>query len=324
MKEALFYEKLENKKVICRLCPHNCIIDDGDTGICKSRKNLNGILYTINYGKTVTINPYDPVEKKPLFHFIPGERILSIGANYCNLRCNYCQNWEISQEESLTEEITKEEIHKLLNSYKLNALAYTYTEPVIWYEFVYDSAKYMMENNCMTVMVTNGYINEEPLQLLLPYLAAMNIDLKSMNDDFYKKNCGGKLEPVLNTIKLASKNTHLEITNLIITEENDGNEEINELINFIAEIDPRIPLHFSRYYPAYKLKKPSTNPERLIYAYNQAKKKLHHVYLGNMIFENKLECEKCHKILGYRDYGIPLEIEKGICPWCGHKQYGIW
>ena len=324
MKEAEYYQMRDDGKVLCQLCPVGCVIQAGGTGRCKSRENVEGKLLINNFGKTVSLNPYDPVEKKPLYHFLPGKRILSIGANYCNLHCNYCQNYQISQMKAAVQNITKEGLVHLLKKYDLEAVAFTYTEPVIWYEFVKSTSRYLFENGYKSVMVTNGYINPEPLKTLLPYLTAMNIDLKSMRDEFYIRNCAGRLQPVLDTIKHAAGKCHLEITNLLITAENDSDEDINDLIDFIASVDSRIPLHFSRYYPCYKLSQPATDIRRLYYAYEQAKKKLSHVYLGNIPFDNVMYCENCHESLGRRGYDIPFELKEGKCPKCGHRNYGIW
>jgi len=324
MKKAEYYQELSDGSVQCQLCPVNCVILPDRLGRCKSRLNHDGKLFTLNFGKTVSLNHYDPVEKKPLYHFLPGERILSIGANYCNLHCNYCQNYQISQMKAEVSKVTKEELLQILHKYNLKTIAFTYTEPVIWYEFMKSTSKYLQNNGIKTVMVSNGYINHEPLVTLLPHITAANIDLKSIRDEFYQKNCLGTVQPVLDTIRYAAKHCHLEITNLIITGENDSDEDINGLIDFISGVDYRIPLHFSRYYPCYKLNKPATNTERLYYAYKQAKKKLAHVYLGNIPFDNRLICEECHTDLGARGYNIPMKIKNGKCPKCGHVNYGIW
>ncbi|MCF7912383.1 MAG: AmmeMemoRadiSam system radical SAM enzyme [Candidatus Cloacimonetes bacterium] len=324
MKEAEYYQTLNNDKVECLLCPVHCHIMPGNFGRCRSRENVDGKLIVRNFGQTVSLNPNDPVEKKPLYHFLPGQRILSIGANFCNLHCNYCQNYQISQMKATVRDLTREELLLLLQQYDLEAVAFTYTEPVIWYEFVKAASRYLVENGYKTVLVTNGYINPEPLKTLLPYITAMNIDLKSIRDDFYRRNCDGSLQPVLDTIKYAAGKCHIEITNLLITGENDSDEDINDLISFVASVDSRIPLHFSRYYPRYKLQKPETKIQRLHYAYHQAKQKLAHVYLGNIPFENIIYCENCNHALGKRDYNIPFSLLKGKCPHCGHQNYGIW
>jgi pyruvate formate lyase activating enzyme len=324
MKEAKYYERLPDDNVRCTLCPVGCNISPGNLGRCRSRKNISGILYAINYGRVVSINPYDPVEKKPLYHFLPGSRVLSLGANYCNLHCNYCQNYEISQKTASTGELCKEDLVSLLEQYKIGSVAFTYTEPTIWYEFIYDTSKYLKNMGYNIILVTNGYINREPLEELLPYITAMNIDLKSIRNDFYVRNCLGTLAPVLQSIELVKDRCHLEITNLLITGENDSDEDINDLIEFVSEMDNRIPLHFSRYYPCYKLIKPATDIQRLYYAYTRAKEKLHHVYLGNIPFDNWLTCENCHTKIVKRSYNLPIEIDDGRCPLCNHKNYGVW
>ncbi|MCF7918802.1 MAG: AmmeMemoRadiSam system radical SAM enzyme [Candidatus Cloacimonetes bacterium] len=324
MKRAEFYQKRDENNVQCLLCPHNCLISEGKKGRCRSRINLDGELYAENYGKTVTVNPYDPVEKKPLFHFLPGSRVLSIGADFCNLSCSFCQNYSISQEKCPTQDITLEKLTSIMQEFELKTIAYTYTEPIIWYEFMYDSAKYLKSLGFKTIMVSNGFINQKPLEALLPYIDAFNIDLKSIRDDFYQKICGGRLLPVQETIKTIYGKSHLEVTNLLITGENDSDQDILDLITFIADIDPRVPLHFSRYFPCYKLQNPATSAERLEFAYKEASKRLKHVYIGNMAFENNLICENCAHIISERSYGKKVKLKEGQCPQCGHRNYGIW
>ena len=324
MKKAEYYFNEKDGTVLCELCPHKCHIAAGSKGLCNSRVNRDGVLYTENYGETVTINPYDPVEKKPLFHFLPGSRVLSIGANLCNLNCNYCQNYSISQEICQTQSITPEYLEQLMLNHGLKSIAYTYTEPVIWYEFVKDSAAYLKNKGFHTIFVSNGFINQEPLLALLPHIDAFNIDLKSIRDDFYQRNCGGRVEPVKDAIRTISGNSHIEVTNLLITDENDSDDDIIGLIDFIASVDVRLPLHFSRYYPCYKLNKPATNIDRLNFAYKEAKKKLKHVYLGNIAFDNELICEKCGTIIAHRDYDHSSKIKDGKCPNCDAEIYGIW
>ncbi|MDP8267678.1 MAG: AmmeMemoRadiSam system radical SAM enzyme [Candidatus Tenebribacter davisii] len=321
MKEALFYTKLEDHKVRCDLCPHNCIIDSGQIGLCKARKNIAGILYSINYGKTISIS-IDPMEKKPLYHFHPGKDIISIGPNSCNFSCKFCQNYHSSQLEVPTINITPEDILQQCRSNNCDFVAFTYTEPTTWFEFILDSSKLFKENGIKTVMVTNGYINQEPLKKLLPYIDAMNIDLKSFDDKFYRSICNGTLQPVLETIKTASKQCHIEITNLLITDENDTENIIIDLVDFVADVNPDIPLHFSRYYPTYKMKNPATPISKLEMAKEIAEKKLKYVYLGNIITERNTYCPNCHHLLISRDYPIKNEIINAKCPSCGHEIYG--
>jgi pyruvate formate lyase activating enzyme len=203
-------------------------------------------------------------------------------------------------------------------------LAYTYTEPTTWFEFMLDSAIFLKENGIKLVSVTNGFINEEPLLELLPYLDAMNIDLKSMNSEFYEKICGGKLEPVLKSIELAAQHTHLEITNLVIPGSNDSQDDIEKLIDFMAKVNPHIPVHFSKYYPAYQFSAPPTSEKSLLQIYEKAKSKLQHVYLGNMIFDNNTYCSNCKALLVSRKNKLINRIIRNACPDCGKKVYGRW
>lgn len=281
-KEALWYEKLDNDIVHCHLCPHNCKIVEDKSGICKVRQNNKGTLYSLNYKKATSI-AMDPMEKKPLYHFHPGKYILSIGTYGCNFRCGFCQNHEISQNTLGGQTLDIDELIKICKS-KPNCvgIAYTYNEPTIWYEFVLECAKKFKEANLANVLVTNGYINIEPLKELLPYIDAMNIDLKSMNDEFYKEICGGRLEPIKNTIKEAIENCHVEITSLIIPTKNDSPKNMEELSKWIASLNPDTPLHLSRYYPAYKMQIPPTDPMTLLELKDVALQHLKHVYIGNV------------------------------------------
>ena len=321
MKEALFYTKLEDQKVKCELCPHNCIISSGKNGICRARKNISGILYAINYGETISIS-IDPMEKKPLYHFHPGKNILSIGPNSCNFSCRFCQNYQSSQLEVPTTIITPAILLEQCRLHNCDFVAFTYTEPTTWFEFILDSSKLLKENGINTVMVTNGFINQEPLKVLLPYIDAMNIDLKAFDEKFYKTICNGALQPVLETIKTALKHCHIEITNLIITEENDSEKQINDLVDFVADVNPNIPLHFSRYYPTYKMENPPTSVSTLEMTKEIAEKKLNYVYLGNIVTEKNTICPKCDHLLIRRDYPLKVDVINGKCPSCGHTIYG--
>jgi len=323
MKEAKYYQRTEDGKIVCKLCPQYCLIAKQEIGKCRARKNIEGKLYALNYGKTVSLQ-LDPIEKKPLFHFYPGKSILSIGANSCNLTCQYCQNYSISQYKVPTYDVTKEQLLEICEKQNCEMLAFTYTEPTTWYEFMLDSAKFLTSKGIKIVCVTNGYINEEPLLELLPYLDAMNIDLKSMRDEFYDKTCGGSVKPVLKTIEIAAQHTHLEITNLVIPGYNDSPAEVDELIDFIAGINPDIPLHFSKYYPAFQFSAPPTSEKTLIEIYHRAKAKLNYVYLGNMIFANSTKCPHCNTVLLNRDGNSSPKIRNNSCPECGTQIYGKW
>jgi pyruvate formate lyase activating enzyme len=283
LKEALYYELLGEKKVHCRLCPHNCVIQEGSRGICNVRVNQGGILFSEIYGKATAI-ALDPIEKKPLYHYHPGEYIISIGTRGCNFCCDFCQNWQISQEADVpTRDITSEEIIGKAKSARSFGIAYTYNEPFIWYEFVLDTAKRAKKAGLENVLVTNGFVNLEPLREMLPYIGAMNIDLKSFSAEFYKKICGGRIEPVLDVIKESSKACHVELTTLLIPGVNDSEDEVKKMVGWIYDnTGPGTPLHFSRYFPCYKMALPATPIESLKRAEKIAKEKLKYVYLGNV------------------------------------------
>ncbi len=252
-------------------------------GTCGVRINDNGRLYSLISGKATSI-ALDPIEKKPLYHYHPGEYILSLGTKGCNFHCSFCQNWQISQDLNVpAEDITSEEVVQKTKESKSFGIAYTYNEPFIWYEFVLNTARLAKSNGLENVLVTNGYVNMEPLEEMLPYINAMNIDLKSINEDFYKKICKGELKPVLDCIKKSVKSCHIELTNLLIPSLNDSEEDIGRLVGWVYEnAGPDTPLHFSRYFPCYKMKLPPTPRETLEMAKRIAEKKLKHVYLGNV------------------------------------------
>jgi len=325
MKEAFYYKKLEDKKVQCFLCPQHCIISIGKRGICNVRENKDGILYTLNYNLVSSI-ALDPIEKKPLYHYHPGKLILSIGTVGCNFKCPFCQNYTISQaspENLKMDEVDSLTIISLAKKYKSFGIAYTYNEPFIWYEFILETSKIAKKEGLENVLVTNGYVEEEPFLEISQYISAMNIDLKAFSQDFYSKLCQGKLDKVLKIISLAySQKIHIELTNLIIPSWNDKDEDINKLVDFVASIDRNIPLHFSRYFPAYKFSISPTPIETLMKAYNIAKEKLNFVYLGNVwnIETSTTFCPNCKKELIVRDgYSIRknLLINNNICPFCG-------
>jgi pyruvate formate lyase activating enzyme len=283
MKEALYY-KLESGKVRCLLCPNDCLISGGKKGLCGIRVNKGNKLYAETYNRTTSVS-LDPIEKKPLYHYHRGKHILSLGTKGCNFACPWCQNWRISQDKSTpTEEITKERAVQEAKDAGSFGIAYTYNEPFIWFEFVSECAKFARENGLENVLVTNGYVNKEPLEAILPYIDAMNIDIKSIDEDFYRKYCLGKLKPVLeNTKRAKEKGVHIEITNLIIPTLNDSKENIEKLVDWISEnIGADTPLHFSRYFPCYKMSLPPTPALTLQKAKEIADKKLKYVYLGNI------------------------------------------
>ncbi|MCF8368086.1 MAG: AmmeMemoRadiSam system radical SAM enzyme [Bacteroidales bacterium] len=300
MKEALFYRQ-ENEKVKCLLCPHICIIPQGKRGSCFVRKNENGILYSENYEKPCSLS-FDPIEKKPLYHFYPGKLIFSVGSLGCNLHCKFCQNWQISQtgieEFGHIKMATAKEIVSLARQKKENiGIAYTYNEPTVWYEYMFDIAQLACQENLKNAMVTNGFINPDPLAQLLPYMHAFNVDLKSFNDSFYKKFTRARLRPVLETLKTIRKSgRHLEITHLVISNTNDSKVEFKKMIDWISnELGSETIMHISKYYPVYKFTEPRTRDNVMFDFFDIASKKLAYVYLGNMASEKgqNTYCKNC-------------------------------
>lgn len=273
-------------KVVCNICHHRCNLNKGQTGICRARKNIDGKVTSINYGKLTSI-AFDPIEKKPLRKFYPGSYVLSVGSFGCNLKCSFCQNHELSMAskgEIGTKSIEPQELIKTALELKPKGnigIAYTYNEPLIGYEYVKDCSIIARKNNLKNVVVTNGCFNEEPMKELLPYIDALNIDLKGFTQEFYKK-IGGDLETVRRFIKLASNYSHVEITTLVIPGENDSEDEIREISEYIASINPDIPLHISRFFPGYKMndKKP-TEIKHIYHLADIARESLKYVYEGN-------------------------------------------
>ncbi|MGC8765485.1 MAG: AmmeMemoRadiSam system radical SAM enzyme [Brevinematia bacterium] len=333
MKEASFYQKLDNKAVRCNLCPHNCLISAGKSGICGARKNIDGILYTLNYG-VVEGMAIDPIEKKPLYHYYPGSVILSVGTLGCNLKCPFCQNSHLSRffdEFTVTEiepNMSPEDLflslmknQKLYNYNILPGIAYTYSEPIVWYEFVFETAERLKKNGYKNVLVTNGYIEKEPLKKILSLIDAANVDLKAFSEENYRK-LTGKLSPVLDFINtLIEAKKHVEITTLIVTEFNDNLTEIENLVKWVSSLDRNIPFHFSRYYPAYKYNRPPTDIEFLRKAKEIAKNFLNYVYLGNVMESQNTYCPKCRNLLIQRNgYDINIVgISEKKCNKCGRK-----
>jgi pyruvate formate lyase activating enzyme len=274
----------ESQTLLCHLCPHHCRIPEGSRGICQARRNKDGKLIADSYGFISSI-ALDPIEKKPLRNFFPGSKILSIGSYGCNFHCGFCQNYTISMETPECEYYTPEELAKLSQEQKEQGnigIAYTYNEPFIGYEFVTDCAKSIHTQGQKNILVTNGYVEEAPLKELLPYIDAMNIDLKSFNPNFYQ-NIGGDLETVKRTIQIAAKSCHIEITTLIINGENDTPEEIEALAKWLANINQEIPLHLSRFFPTYKYRNHHPTTTESIHQLSAlAKQHLTKVYEGNM------------------------------------------
>jgi pyruvate formate lyase activating enzyme len=319
--EAKYYKK-ENSHMVCHMCPHECTIMPGKYGLCRGRKNDEGKLWAITYGETTSI-ALDPIEKKPLYHFYPGSQILSIACNSCNMRCPFCQNWEISQAEVKTQNIPPDILVKIFKEHPSIGVAYTYTEPLMWFEYLIDAGKRIHQAGGKNVLVTNGLINKEPLVELLPMIDAMNIDLKTVNPDTYTKILHGDLDTVKQTIEIAHAHCHIEITNLLVTGLNDKTKDIDMLIDYVASIDRNIPLHFSRYFPNYKYSKPPTSMKKIEYAYKKATETLPYVYLGNVSTDDysNTYCPKCSNLLIERLYyrALTKGLKGTTCEKCGEK-----
>ena len=321
MTEARYWTALEDGGVLCELCPHHCRLKDGQSGICMGRVNERGKLYSKNYGQIVSA-AIDPIEKKPLYHFHPGSVILSVGPNGCNFRCPYCQNWEISQTEVRTTPVPPADLVKAAAKDDSIGIAYTYAEPLIWYEYVLECSKLARAAGLVNVLVTNGFIEEKPLRELLQYVDALNIDLKSIRESFYKKLCKASLAPVLATCKIAKETSHLELTNLVIPGENDSDEDLSELVGWVAaNLGKETPLHFSRYFPQHKMANPPTPEDTLQKAYRIGRKLLYYCYLGNLYAKNGSDthCPQCDNTLVERaGYSVKITgIEGRKCSRCG-------
>lgn len=290
MKRADYWVRInsnkEEKAVQCLLCPHVCKIAKGELGICRVRRNVEGELNLINYGQ-VTAESLDPIEKKPLKLYMPGQKVFSLGTFGCNLACGFCQNWSIAHGEappakylSPLEAVEKAAALELSGNI---GIAYTYSEPLMWYEYVLDTARLVREKGLKNILVTNGYINPKPLQGLIPYLDAVNLDIKGYTKDYYQQVCKGRIDPVLSSAKLlAQGGIHLEVTTLLVTTLNDSPEEIYQLASWLAAIDESIPLHLTRYFPNYKMELPPTPLDTMYKAEREAKKVLKNVFLGNI------------------------------------------
>lgn len=334
MQEALFYRKVENSRVQCLLCPHNCIIEPEEFGICHTRINHGGSLYTANYGYLSAISS-DPIEKKPLYHFHPGTSILSIGSFGCNMSCDFCQNCDISQiDDRSYDRHPFREPEDIANKAILHrnniGLAYTYNEPSVYFEYMIRCASLIREANLSNVMVTNGYINPGPLDDLISCMDAFNVDLKSFRDSFYRDRSGARLKPVLKTIsRIAGSASHLELTFLIIPDHNDTEEEWKELLLWISDHCSRdTVLHVSRYFPRYKLQKPPTPLPAISRFLEMAREHLDYVYPGNTPqMENHSHCPSCGALLIER-YAYNASIKglgsDGTCSRCKHKIPGVF
>lgn len=332
--QAWMSKKLKNGLIKCLACNHYCQISENKAGICGARHNKNNELILLTYSKAIAVHT-DPVEKKPLFHFYPNEPIFSFGTAGCNFRCKFCQNWDISQYKAkegdkLGMDLPPQKAVDYCKDNNISMIAYTYNEPTIFFEYAYDTCQLAHQNGIKNVIVSNGYTSDEAWEKWSPHLDAANIDLKGFTEDFYQDFCGAKLASVKKNIqKIAKSNVWLELTTLLITDANDSEKEIQEMADFIGNINPEIPWHLSRYFPNYLYNAPPTPIKTLEKAYEIAKKVgLKHVYLGNVgdIKRESTYCAKCGKILIERDnYQIENYLKnKNKCPECGEILPGFF
>lgn len=332
-KEAYFYRR-SDKGVECTLCPHSCNLKDGQAGLCHSRVNHGGVLYAETYSRACALN-VDPIEKKPLFHFLPGTDCISVATTGCNMACKNCQNANISQaapSDVKSLELSPEALVEACIETKCPTIAYTYTEPLTYYEYTFDTAIIARERGLRNVIVSAGYINEAPLRQLIPYLDAANIDLKSFDDALYHKLNRASLQPVLDTLKvLKDEGVWLEITNLLIPTLNDSDDKLKEMCDWLAINGfENTPLHFSRFFPMFRLENiPATPAETLMKAYDMAKAAgLKYVYVGNSpeIDGENTYCPHCNFLLIRREgfNVIANDLKEGHCPNCGTLIAGVW
>jgi len=335
IKEAMFYRVIEENKVYCYLCNHHCKISDGAFGICGMRENKGGKLYTHAYGEVIAAH-VDPIEKKPIFHILPGTYSFSIATAGCNFQCGFCQNWQISQISKKKNStlaghaLMPQEIIKSAQANGCQSISYTYTEPTIFFEYAYETAKLAKKEGMLNIFVSNGFMTKEALDTIHPYLDGCNVDLKSFRDTFYRKICHGRLQPVLESIAYMKKlNIWVEITTLVIPEENDTEDELREIARFIAGVDPNIPWHISRFHPDYQFTDRRSTPDQVLERASSigAEEGLRYIYIGNVPgkSENTL-CPGCKQVLIQR-YGfrvISNMMENGNCRFCKAQLSGIF
>jgi len=333
IKEAMLYRTLPEQKVSCFLCSHKCQIADSKYGICGVRQNKGGKLYTHVYGEVIAAH-VDPIEKKPLYHFLPGTTSFSIATIGCNFRCPFCQNWSISQTNKRKDNglsghtLLPEDVVSAAEKYGCRSISYTYTEPTIFYEYAYDTARLASEKGLANVFVTNGFMTAEALETFHPYLNACNVDLKSFREDFYREMCQGHLQPVLDSIRLMKKlDIWVEVTTLVVPGQNASTEELRRIARFIAETDPDIPWHISRFHPDYEFTDTPATPIDVLHKGRSIGKEegLRYVYIGNVYGESEgTQCPSCGKILIQRD-GFRIsdyKIQDSACPFCGSQIAG--
>jgi pyruvate formate lyase activating enzyme len=323
MRPALF---VEGEK--CFLCPRECKIGEGKSGFCRVRKNIEGKIFTIVYGEAERSIHFaiDPIEKKPLYHFLPGSMTYSFGTPGCNFACKHCQNWSLSQalpQDVESEYLTPEVIVSNAKRATCRSISYTYSEPIIFYEYMLDTARMAHAAGVKNVMVTNGFINREPLETLLPLIDAANIDVKAFTNKFYGRVCAAWIEPVLEAVEIASKKIHVELTYLIIPGFNDTKEEIGKFVEWASQF--RVPVHFSRHFPRHELDAGVTPMPTLLEAKRIAEEKIDFVYLGNVDGFSDTVCPQCRNVVVRRNFGLhENKLVNGKCPHCQREIIKYW
>ncbi len=334
MKKALLWTSLDDNRVQCELCHHSCLIAPGNIGACAVRENVDGILYSLNYGKTVALN-VDPIEKKPLFHFFPGSRAFSVASVGCNFTCKFCQNSTISQSpregtELPTRSLSPEELVSLAEQQNCPTIAHTYTEPTVYFEHAIESARLAKEKGIRSIFISNSFMAPGAIEMMIPVVDAINIDLKAFNEDTYRRVIGGRLVPVLENIKsLHEAGMLVEVTTLVVTDMNDSDEELRQIAQFIVSVSPNIPWHVSRFHPDYKMRdRPATPLSTIKRARDLGKEEgLRYVYSGNVPGDSgeSTVCDKCSAMLvkrfAYRIVENRLDGNK--CPDCGEEHHFI-
>jgi len=318
--EAAYWQPIDHERVACLLCPVGCKLRPGQDGPCGTRGNRAGRMEALQYGKVVAAG-LDPMEKKPLYHFLPGRPILSVAAMGCNLHCAFCQNWRLSQTtECRTDDLSPQEVVRLAQENASVGVAYTYSEPLVWFEFVRDTARRARAAGLVNVVVSNGYLNPEPLAELLPWLDAANIDLKSTDDRFYREVCQARLQPVLDTLAaIVQAGVHLEVTHLVIPGYNDDDAQLARLRDTVADLSPDIPLHLSAYRPEYHFDAPATPPATLARAAGICAERLRYVYVGNVDLPDwrDTRCPHCGEVVIARHgYRTDCRLTAAACPGC--------
>ncbi len=334
IKEALFWERLDGQKGQCHLCAHECRISESLYGICGVRQNVQGVLYTKVYGQVIAAH-IDPIEKKPLYHFLPGSRSYSIATIGCNFKCGFCQNWQISQaslkdgDSIAGRQVMPEWIVEDAKKNDCASISYTYTEPTIFFEYAYDTARLAREAGLSNVFVTNGYMTRRALDTIKPYLDAANVDLKSFHEDSYKRTCKARLQPVLDTISAMKElGIWLEVTTLVVPGENDSDEELTGIAEFLARTGIDIPWHISRFHPDYEFQDRMATPLETMKRAREIGQRagLRYIYLGNVPEGANTYCHQCRELIVDRRYmGLnKLTLVNGRCPVCGAKVEGVW